>query len=78
MRPDKAAAKAAGIPKCFRRYAKRYGSVGTKNRDRIDDMIACHKKNRGPMLDNGRDRALKRMALPLLPRAVIEGLPHVA
>ena len=63
MRPDKAAAKAAGVPKWLRRYSKQYGKG-------IWHLLQEHKKS------GARERP---MGIPALPeRVVIEGLGHVS
>ena len=42
-------ARAAGIPKAFRQYAKRYGS-------NTHTLVATHLQINVPMIDHGRDR----------------------
>lgn len=71
MRPDKVAAKAAGISKHFRRYAARYGTG-------LRAMLQSHKKYTAQgvlSLNHGRDRQIKKMGIPALPpRVVVEGV----
>lgn len=42
-----------GIPRWLRRYQVRYGNGG------VAALIAEHRKNPGPLLDHGRDRAAR-------------------
>ena len=71
MRPDKAAAKAAGVPTWLRRYRRQYGRG-------VYELLQSHAKytKQGVLpLDHGRDRQLARMGIPALPkRVVIEGV----
>ena len=55
MKLENRLARAAGISKAFRQYAKRYGSG-------VQALIQEHKKNPVPILDNGRDRREKANA----------------
>jgi hypothetical protein len=71
MRPDKAAARAAGVPSWLRQYSRRYGRG-------VYDLLQSHDKytKQGVLtLDHGRDRQLAKMGIPALPkRIVIEGV----
>lgn len=68
MRPDKEAARTAGIPKAFQRYNAHYGKG-------ITHMLQEHRKCPEPMLDHGRDRQTKKLGVAPLPeRAPIEGV----
>lgn len=46
-------ARKHGIPKWLRRYHARYAKGG------VAAIVACHLQNPVPMLDNGRDRAIR-------------------
>ena len=48
------AARAAGIPKAFRQYARRYGSD-------VATLVQMHRRSPAPMLDHGRDRTVRAM-----------------
>jgi hypothetical protein len=70
VRHDKEIARKAGVPKWLRRYSWRYGKG-------IFHLLQTHKQNANvPMLDHGRDRAAKKLAAPLEPRVIIEGVPN--
>ena len=75
MRPDKQAAKDAGVPKWLRQYSRRYGRG-------VYDLLESHAKytKQGVgMLDHGRDRQLAKMGIPALPeRVVVEGVAHAS
>ena len=75
MRPDKTAAKIAGIPTWLRRYSRQYGRG-------IYELLQSHDKytKQGVLtLDHGRDRQLARMGIPALPkRTPIEGIVHAS
>jgi len=71
MRPDKAAARVAGVPKWLRQYSRRYGQG-------VYDLLESHAKytKQGVLtLDHGRDRQPAKMGIPALPkRTPIEGI----
>ena len=49
-------ARKHGIPKWLKRYNARYGKHA------VESIVATHRQNPAPMLDHGRDRAIKREA----------------
>ena len=72
MRPDKEFAIKHGVPTRLRRDSARYGrGVGAVVREYA-------KYPNAGQLDHGRDRAMKKLAVPLPARVVIEGLAHAA
>jgi len=75
MRPDKAAAKAAGVPAWLRQYSRRYGQG-------VYDLLQSHDKytKQGVLtLDHGRDRQLAKMGIPALPeRVIVEGVAYAS
>jgi len=58
-------ARKFGIPKWLRRYQSRYGKGGALA------LVAAHKQNPAPMLDHGRDRAIRRQRATLTRQEVI-------
>ena len=75
MRPDKAAAKTAGVPSWLRQYSRRYGQG-------VYALLQSHDKytKQGVLtLDHGRDRQLAKIGIPeLAPRTPIEGIVHAS
>lgn len=68
MRADKEAAKKAGVPTWLRRYSRQYGKG-------LWALLQGHKKYDAqgvPMLDHGRDRALKKLGVLALPERAID------
>jgi len=75
MRPDKQAAKDAGVPTWLRRYSRQYGKG-------VYDLLEAHAKytKQGVLtLDHGRDRQLAKMGIPALPeRVIVEGVAYAS